>query len=323
MGPFTALTPKEFRERILALPQAVVLIHRSPDGDCVGSGAALCRFLLAHGIPASLGCSDPIPRRLAFLCEGIPLYDGGEARFIITADVASLALLGNLSPLVEKAERVFSVDHHALSTPFAPNCTMAGAAATGEVLYDIFTQEGEVPAPEIATALYAALSSDTGCFRFSNATPDTHRVAAALIATGIDAADINHRLFESKSEGQLRAEGYAALHIKTAFGGRLAYLAFDRSVFEKLSCEDEDFETAIDVVRSFGGAEVAAFLRERQDGTIRLSLRTTGADAAAFCARFGGGGHRRAAGCSFDGMTFAEARRVFLSAVGCLFEGTK
>ncbi len=318
MEPFVRLSPKEFRARILSWPQAAVFIHRSPDGDCVGSGAALCRFLTAHGIPASLFCSDPIPRRLAFLCEGIPMHTG-PARFIVTADVASLSLLGNLAPLIGEAEQVLSVDHHALSTPFAPNCTIPDAAATGEVLYGVFTQDGESLSREIATALYAALSSDTGCFRFSNATPATHRAAAALIATGIDAADINHRLFDSKSEGQLRAEGYAALHIKTAFEGRLAYLALDRSVFSELSCEDEDFETAIDVVRSFGGAEVAAFLRERQDGTIRLSLRTTGVDAAAYCARFGGGGHRRAAGCSFSGMTFAEALEAFLSSAGTLF----
>lgn len=314
-----ALSVPEMKKRLLSLSSCGVLIHRGPDGDAVGSGAALCRILSENGIRAGLLCADPIPDRLSFLAGDIP-QNAPEGVPLVCVDVSSLSQAGELADRIGQAPLVLTVDHHASSSPFSDHLTVPEAAAAGEVLYSLFYDGAKtLPAPEIAADLYAAISSDTGCFRFSNTTPATLHVAAALLDCGIDAADINHRLFESKTGVQLRAEGYAALHIETAFDGRLAYLAVREEDLAALGCTSGDFDTAIDVVRSLAGAEIAAVIRRRDNGEIRLSLRSTDADVGAFCASFGGGGHRRAAGCTLPALGMEEAAQIFLKAAASLF----
>ncbi len=310
------LSREQLLARLAALTEAAVLIHRNPDGDAVGSGAALCRFLSARGVRATLLCADPIPQRLSFLTEGIPL-ETGTPRVVVTVDVASLSQVGEAAALLESADEVFSIDHHAVSTPFAPHYTLPTAAAAGEILFDLFCEEGPIPAT-IAYPLYAAIASDTGGFHFSNVTPATLRAAAVLLETGIDAADITHRLFSSKTDGELKAAAYAITHTKAAKGGRLRYLVLSPSSAAEAGCEAGDFDNVIDSVRQFRGCEVAALIRPRGE-ELRLSLRTTGADAAALCTRFGGGGHRRAAGCSLPAASVEEAEALFLQAAEELF----
>ena len=151
---------------------------------------------------------------------------------------------------------------------------------------------------KLAYPLYAAMSSDTGGFIYSSAGASAHRVAAELIETGIDFADINHRLFNSKSSEQIRAEGIVATRIRTALDGAVAYATLPYSLLLKEGLSRTDFDTAIDVVRALRGAKIAIFVRENEDGTMRASLRSTGFDVSAVAAELGGGGHIRAAGCS-------------------------
>ncbi len=303
------LSKSETVRRLLSLSSVAVLIHRNPDGDAVGSGAALCLFLREAGIDATLLSPDPIPRRLSFLCEGVPLCKEESPSRILTVDVASLSQCGRLAPAVEAATEVLSIDHHALSAPFAPHYTVGCASAAAEVLFELFTAAKKPIGKEIATCLYAAISSDTGCFRFANVTPRTHTVAASLLSAGVDGAAVNHLLFETKEEGVLRAEAYTALHARQFFGGRLSLLSLSLGECREIGCTEDDFNGAIDILRSRRGVEIAALLRERGDGTLRLSLRSVGADVAALCALFGGGGHRRAAGCTlpFPDLSSAEA----------------
>ncbi len=319
MAEAVALTKEEMLARLLSLPRAAILIHRNPDGDCVGSGVALCRFLAARGAEVSLLSPDPIPERLAFLCEGVPICREEAPACIVSVDVASLSQCGRLASAVEQAEAVLSIDHHERSTPFGAHYTVGEASSAGEVIYDLLTA-GNLPlSPEVATPLYAAIASDTGGFRFANVSPATHQAAAALLACRIDAAAVNHALFESKSDGQLAAEGYAAGHSRQYYGGRLSVLAISSADCRDIGCTDEDFNSAIDILRSRRSVEIAALLREKADGSFRLSLRSQGADVAAFCAALGGGGHRRAAGCTLAGTDIEKIERQLVRQLGDSF----
>ncbi len=308
----TALTREEICARIACAVNPILLIHRKPDADALGSAAALAHYYTACGQTVSIDCADPIPARLMFLTEGLELAPIGatDGRTVISLDVASPAQLGSLA---DKYTPDFMIDHHAVGTPFAPHYIVPDISSTGEVLYDLLLSPALDPVaetPAVASALYAAISSDTGCFRYSNVTPATLSAAANLLSRGIDAAHINHLLFDSKSRGQLAAEALAGTHLLTAAEGRIAYACLARE--EILPIGDEHFETAIDIVRSLAGAEIALVLKEQADGSIRGSLRSTGADVASVAMHFGGGGHVRAAGFTLASMTLDEATALVL-----------
>ncbi len=325
MEGYTALTAREICERMLAADSLVFLIHRRPDGDAVGSAAALMHIMKALGKRTSGLCEDKIPERLLFLTEGLSfdtVPQKTDALFV-AVDVASPMQLGTLTEaLAQKNIHIdLMIDHHAVGEPFAHHLIVPTAAAAGEIVYEIaelLRSDGHLPAlPKAAArALYAALSSDTGCFRYSNVTPKTMRTAAALLETeGVDAADINHMLFETKSERQLRAEAFAIEHTDTSRDGKIAWVTVTQKQKESLGVEEEHLETVIDMVRSRAGVEIAVAIRETPMGTFRASLRSSGFDVASVAAVFGGGGHLRAAGCSIDAHTVDEALEAILGEI--------
>ena len=320
MSEIAPISREDLLTALDRLQSPAVLVHKNPDGDAVGSAVALVRYLRGRGVEAALLSPDPIPARLAFLTEGVPLFEG-TPREIVTVDVASLSQAGRLADTVTGAEQVYMIDHHEMSVPYAPHYIRPEDSAVGEVLYDLLSSGGTQPLPaEIAAPLYAAIASDTGSFRFANVTPKTHRAAAGLLACGIPAEDICHRLFDLHTEGELRAIAYAIGASTQHHGGRFSMLALSRAALSDIGCTDADFDGVIDTVRSRRGVEVAALIRERADGSVRLSLRTTGADAASLCASFGGGGHRVAAGCTLPVATAEEGAALLLSRIGCLFD---
>lgn len=319
MRDIRPLSKEELLSALCALRAPAVMVHKNPDGDAVGSAVATVRYLRAMGVDAALLSPDPIPERLRFLHDGVPFFDG-TPRELVTVDVASPAQAGRLAHLLDECEVVYMIDHHALSMPFAPHYIRPEASAVGEVLYELFA-EGDASLPEeIATPLYAAIASDTGCFRFQNVRPATHRAAAALLSAGVPASELTRRLFDIRTEGELRAIAYAIENSHTYFEGRMSVLAVSRAALTESGCREEDFDGVIDTVRSRRGVEVAAVIRERADGAVRLSLRTTGADAASLCATFGGGGHRVAAGCTLPCGSAEEGAVLLLAHADMLFK---
>ena len=261
-----ALGRAEILERLHAMHAPAVLVHRSPDGDAIGSAVATVRYLRARGIAATLLLPDGLPERLAFLAEDVSLCEGSP-REIVSVDVASLAQAGVAASAVAAAECVISIDHHATSTPFAPHYTCADASATGEILYDLFSEGGRLPLPlSLATPLYAAIASDTGGFRFRNAGAAAHRAAAALLEAGVDAADISRRLFELRTDGELAAMAYAATAAVSCFGGRVSVLTVPVTLPATLGCAESDFDAVIDTVRARHGVEIAAVIRAARAG---------------------------------------------------------
>lgn len=300
MSELKKLSPKECAQRLTSLKKVTVIMHARPDGDTVGSASALLKILKLLGADAQYACADKIPDRLAFLLQDEKETLDFADRELVAVDVASATQLGALAHLSEKI--CLTVDHHAFSTPFSDNLTIPDASSAGEVVFEVMDELIKMGkaniTKEIAYPLYAAISSDTGGFLFSSASATTYRRAAELIGTGIDFSDVNHRLFHSKSKEQIQAEGFIASKLKTRADGKIAYATLSREERLNSGALQEHFETAIDVIRSLIFAEIALFVRENDDGTLKASIRSTGANVAEIAAQFGGGGHVRAAGCS-------------------------
>lgn len=307
MRDYPALSLDDVCDRLAAAERPVLLSHVRPDGDAIGSAAALGLLFARMGKRAAWRCADPLPRRLAFLFDGVPLATPEEnaGGTVIALDVASPGQLGTLAEAYGETGVALMIDHHSMGEPFAPHYIQPHASATGEVLTLIAERcyargilKGDFD-PAAAGALYAAISSDTGCFKYGNVTPTTHRIAATLLSSGIAADEINRRLYDCRSPGQLAAEKIALANLTTRQNGKVAAVLL--SLADRGDLPDEDFETAIDIPRSLAGVEIALAIREIPGGKCKVSLRSTGADVSAVAQSFGGGGHRRAAGCTVNG----------------------
>ena len=322
---FRALTRGEAIARLLPVGDTLILFHVHPDGDAVGSAFALRRMLEALGSRAYCVCADEIPDRLRFVTDGVQesaLPESIPADFavsrIVAVDTASPAQLGALyERFAGKIDLM--LDHHEKGTPYADYYILPGISATGELLAGLLQemQPAPEPTPALASALYCAISSDTGCFRFSNTSPETLRTAARLVEWGADTAQINHRLFEVKSRLQMAVESEGAQLLQLYADGRIGVIPFPYARKKALGAKDEHLETLVDVARCTEGVEVAVAIRQPEDtGRFRVSMRSSCAvDVAAVCALFGGGGHKKAAGCTVFCNTIAEATDKIVAAL--------
>ncbi len=332
MIDFHRLTLSELAERIRGGVDSLVIFHRHPDGDAVGSGFALRLLLEAMGCRTLCACEDELPERLRFLVgdkqesilpENLPADFHPEQ--IITVDTASPAQMGRLYPVY--GDRVaLMIDHHGRGEMYADGWVKGDASSAGEMIFELsreLLRMGRIAAiPDgVDKLIYAAVSSDTGCFRYSNATPSTHTCAAELLAGNrFDPAEINRLLFEVKSEKLLLAERLGAERLTRYLDGILGIVTFPMSLKREHDLTDEHLETLVDIPRALEGVQVAVAVRQPTDAPVfRVSMRSnTEFDVAAVCARFGGGGHTKAAGCTVDipGVTtVAQAAEAVVAAI--------
>ena len=314
-------------ERLCENKSTLIIYHTHSDGDAVGSAFALREIFRLMDIPAICACSDEVPERLRFLsdsAQGSVLIEAGMElghERVISVDSASPTQLGDMFHILHK-DIDLMIDHHARGTVYADHYIDASASATGEIIYEIaarFAEDGKIDAlsPYLLTCIYAAISSDTGGFRYSNVTPRTHRIAAELIEAGIDAADINHKLFESKTLAQVCAEGLAIESLELYFDGRVACSSISYREKQKYGVEEADLDTMIEIPRSVMGVEVAFVVRQPDEKPyFRVSMRSScDFDVSAICARFRGGGHVRAAGCGIEAENIEQAIKKILDAI--------
>ncbi len=313
----------------LARPaKTLILFHIRPDGDAVGSSFALKLLLEAAGSECFCMCVNEVPQRLNFLSRHIQASALPEAlpedfvpERILTVDTASPSQLGELYSVY--GDRIdLMIDHHAKGTPYADYLVMPGVAASGEIVFDIsrrFLADGIVKQlPEdIDFCLYAAISSDTGCFKYSNVTPQTHIRSAELLKSGVDAARINQLLFDSKSMEVLAVEKAGFDTIKRFHGGKIAVVFFTYEMKQALGVLDEHLETLIDVARSVEGVEVAVAIRQPgPEKVFRVSTRSVGGvDVSVVCTYFGGGGHVRASGCTVKADSIGHVAELVVTQI--------
>ena len=324
---FKAFSFEELCEKLCEDRKTLIIYHSRPDADAIGSAFALRELLCMMGIQTICACEDEVPSKLLFLTEdvqgGVVLEDGfllGHER-VISIDSASPQQLGSLFEKLHKDIDIM-IDHHREGRLYADNYIRPDAAATAEIIFDVanyLLEKGKIPyiPQRVYTCIYAALSSDTGCFKYSNATPRTHIIASELVAVGIDTADINQRLFDSKSLKQIKAEGEAAKRLSVYENGRVAAVTFPYSSKFSLGLKEEHLETIIEIPRSLEGVEVAFAVKQPDEkNTFRVSMRSNCEfDVAEVCAVFGGGGHAKAAGCTVHAGGIYDAEKMILAEI--------
>jgi bifunctional oligoribonuclease and PAP phosphatase NrnA len=294
--------------------------HVQPDADALGSTLALAEGLRRRGARVLATFPEPflLPASLAWLpgAEGLVPSSAvpGSPDVFISLDAASPGRLGELAVLLERAATSVVVDHHASNPGFGAVRVLDPAApATVALVADLLDGLGVALDERLATCLYAGLAADTGSFRFGNTRPDTHGLAARLLATGIDHAAISQRLFDTAPFGWLGLLSVVAGRavLERGVGAGLVWTWSSTAEAAEHGLPGEQLEALVDVVRCTEEADVACVLKGQDDGSWSVSLRSRGAtDVARVAMALGGGGHRAAAG-----FTSSQDREATMAAV--------
>lgn len=293
---------------LLSADSFLILSHRRPDGDTVGSAAALCMALRTLGRQAAILDNPQLTPRYAPYWQGLTCPERPENATIISVDVAStdMLLLGADSLAGQIA---LCLDHHETNPGYAAiSCVVPQYAATGDLIYELL-QLLDVPLSKaIAEALYLAISTDTGGFRHANTNAHAFTVAAACCAAGADIFSMNRNLFTVKTPARICLESELGASLRFFADGKIALCTLSRATMERLNATEDDVDDLSNFPRSIAGVELGIFIRELEHDIGKLSLRAGETfDAAALCASLGGGGHRAAAGASISGgMKAAE-----------------
>ena len=314
--------------------QVCLTTHVNPDGDGLGSEVGFLHLLRARGVEAIITNPSPTPDRYQFLFEDIPGADRSQeaikelrkADLIVVLDIADVGRLGMLSATVrERGVPVACVDHHvsAGQLPDGPRYVDPDASATGELIFEIAHANGWRLTLAAARALYVAILTDTGGFRFSNTRPHVLRAAASLLEAGIDPEQIYLDVYANAPEGRARlfAEALQTMVVEPEHG--LAWVTVPPGAIERLGVSSDDLDGIVEFPRSITGIRMALLFREIAAGRVKVSLRSVGqVDVAAFAKPFGGGGHTKASGLSMEGSLpevqakVLEAARRYLAGNG-------
>ena len=295
------MTRTEFCAFLRGHDNFVILTHRRPDGDTIGSAAALCRGLRQLGKKAFVLTNEQFTPRFGPFLDGLTCDALPAGATVISADIASEGLL-SFDAVRMGLTPVCAIDHHGSNSLACPKLVEADKAACGEIVYAVLTELGVTVMKQIAECLYTAISTDTGCFKFSNTTANTHRTAAALIAAGADVYPINKLFFDTKSFARLRLEAKLTDTMEFYADGAVGVCMMPKSLLAEFTVTEDDLDSISGFARSIEGVRIGIMIREVEDGLGKISLRTEAPyDASAICQRLGGGGHAAAAGASVPG----------------------
>ncbi len=290
------IRPDEAAEYLRSHDDYLILTHTRPDGDTLGSAAALCSALRRLGKKAYLYRNRGVTKR--FMPYVGPWMEDGSEGTVISVDIAG----ENLFPDGFKGEVELAIDHHPSNSRFAARTLLEPErAACGEIVLDLIKRlAGGVNKAE-ADLLYIALSTDTGCFRYANTGADTFRAAAELMDAGADAAAISLIFFRTSSRARLKLEGMVFSSLRTYEDGKVSFAIITRSMMDEAGATENDADDLPSLASRLEGSEVSVTVRETADGKSKVSLRSGDrVNSSQICAHFGGGGHARAAGCTID-----------------------
>jgi phosphoesterase RecJ-like protein len=298
--------------------------HVGPDGDGLGSALGLHYLLAARGTESTVVIVDPLPPKFDFMLEGFPpgtlvsfpqeIGEQGLADFdaVVLLDCSEFSRLGSVGESLD-LDRLGTVviDHH-LGKGLDADVVIVDrdATATATLIAQMY-QEWKIPlALAPARALYVALLTETGSFRFSNTHPGVHRLVADLLEFGLAPHEVYGQLFETKPASAMGLVGYGLAHMATEAEGKVVYTVLDRATFEQYQAIPEDADGLVNQLLALETAEVALLLYEKNPGDVKISFRAKNdADVQVLAAKLGGGGHRKAAGATFQGE-LAEAKAV-------------
>ena len=305
------LTRTETADFLQEHDRFVLLTHRRPDGDTIGSSAALCRILRNMGKTAHILENKEVTPRYSWLHEGLTTNSVDENDTLITVDVASANMLPEaFLPYLDRI--ALRIDHHSSATSFTEaELVDPDMGACGEIIYDLMMELWEDMDENIADALYVATSTDTGCFRFSNTTDHTFLVAAACARGGARVYPLNQTLFETNSLARLKIQSWIVENMRIFGDGKLAVVAIPKEVENSIGVTEDDMDNITSFPRTIEGICMAATLRQTNDGRTKISVRAIpGYDATVIAGKFGGGGHKGAAGASTDQPIMEAAKQI-------------
>lgn len=313
--------------------RVAISTHVNADGDGCGSETALARLLAGMGLDARIVNPTPWPSSFSFLlgqdvrdetargAEGLKAIDA-----LIVLDINEVGRLGQLAEAVRglRVPRLV-IDHHVAQQEPAGDFVVADttACATGELIFDFATVLGLPITPAIAEALYVAILTDTGGFRFSNTSPRCHAIAGALLAAGVNPESMYRRVYASVPAGRVRLlrEALESLGVDEQYG--LSWLTLAAGALERHGVNGEDLDGIVEHARAIAGTRLALFFRDLGHGKVKISFRSAGdVDANAFARQFGGGGHVRAAGALVPGALEAVREKVLTDARALLASGS-
>lgn len=308
-----------------------VIAHVSPDGDVIGSCLALANFLWDQGKTVDLYCHDAPPENLAFL-QGIQNFikpgENSETKedftydAVVCLDCSDEGRLGDAAYLLKQTSCTINIDHHATNTMYAAiNIVEPGASSTAELVFELIREMNEdyfsMPVYE---AIYTGIATDTGGFGFSNTTPAAHRIAAQLIEYGLDVDKLTRLLFRNTTLPRVRLLAKALASLEMHCNDRVAFLTVSKAMLEEVGLEENHTDGIVNYGIDIVGVECAALFKEAEQGKTKVSLRTKGTiDASALAAKFGGGGHMRAAGCLIS-AGIEKAKEQVLEALKAMLE---
>ncbi|MBE6837586.1 MAG: bifunctional oligoribonuclease/PAP phosphatase NrnA [Ruminococcus sp.] len=297
-----------------------ILTHKSPDGDTLGAGFALCRYLRLQGKKANVVNSDPLPERYSFLYDWYEPMKFVE-KTVIAVDIADTKLLGhNLEEYAEEGRIDLCIDHHVSNKYYAKYTYVnASASAACQIIYELFRYIGASIDKTIAKCLYTGIATDTGCFKYENTTSAAHIAVSELMKYNIDYASINRNMFDVKSRARIRIEQAVTNNMEFFFDDRCAVIVITAQMMEESGMEPAEFDGLASIPLQVEGVEMGITIKQRHENVWKLSVRTTdNIDASKFCQKFGGGGHIRAAGCELTG-TLDEVKEIIRNNASELF----
>ena len=288
----------------------LILTHRRPDGDAVGSAIALCLGLRQLGKRAYIWANPQFTPRYAQRLAG--LTTEAKTGTLVAVDLATESLL---PPGGEDfaGKTQLCLDHHPSNTGYAAKTLVeARCAGCGEIIWELL-ETWQIPiSKEMAEAVYIAISTDSGCFRFSNTTARTLHTAARCVEHGAEIFPINRELFEVKTRGRLRLEARLTEQMEFYANGTVAIACLPQEWVEELGVSEDDLDSISGFPRTIDGVLVGVMIRNSEPGKAKMSVRTApGYNASAYCAHLGGGGHAAAAGAAIPG-TLEDGKQAIL-----------
>ena len=289
--------------RLMMADRILVLSHRRPDGDTIGSALAITAALRKVGKTARAVWIGDLTKSYSLITSAYVDCEF-EPEFILAVDTADLNLFPDETRAYgEKAD--MCIDHHGSNSGYARELLLdEHSASCCEIIARVIDAMGVEMDTYIASCIYLGLATDTGCFRYSNTTSGSHLLAARLQDLGVDEAEINRQFFEMKSRAKVDLERRAMAGMEFTLGGRICFLTITQQMMAEAHCSENDFEGIASIPRGIEGVEAGVTLREQKNGNWKISVRTNSIDANAICSVLGGGGHKRAAGCECSGTPF-------------------
>ena len=318
---------------ILKTAQTILIFtHTNPDGDALGSAAALCRVLRKMGKTSWILMDEEVPEYISFMDTEFVTRDKDclkEHDISICVDCGEYSRFPALADKFDEGKLHLCVDHHATGDGFGDHYYIdPSEAATCQLIYKLIkeleavvAESGETAGQvalidrQVAESIYTGINTDTGSFQYSNTTADTHAIASDLMTCGVDHTAINVKLYQTIPMTKLKIQASILQRAELLFGGKVAVGYVTGQMLEEAGAVLDDAEGAIDMLRNIEGVEIAAFLKEKGEA-VKVSMRAKSfANVAEIASVFGGGGHVKAAGCTLE-MGMDEALDAIKKAIG-------